>query len=67
MATLERLETETASLALVFVEQHVNVALKFCEKAVVLDRGRIAYMGTSADLLISEILEQTLGLNIVAN
>lgn len=63
MAAFARLAAETIGLAIILVEQHVKVALEFCEKAIVLDRGRIAFKGMSADLLTSEFLERTLGLN----
>lgn len=63
MAAFARLAAETIGLAIILVEQHVKVALEFCEKAIVLDRGRIAFKGMSADLLMSEFLERTLGLN----
>jgi branched-chain amino acid transport system ATP-binding protein len=39
------------SLALVLVEQHARVALEVTQSAIVLNRGRIAYSGSSADLL----------------
>lgn len=39
------------SLALVLVEQHARVALEVTQSAIVLNRGRIAYSGSSEDLL----------------
>ncbi len=39
------------SLAVVLVEQHAKVALAVTQRALVLNRGRIAYCGSSADLL----------------
>jgi branched-chain amino acid transport system ATP-binding protein len=39
------------SLALVLVEQHAKIALEVTQAALVLNRGRIAYNGPSADLL----------------
>jgi branched-chain amino acid transport system ATP-binding protein len=39
------------SLALVLVEQHAKVALEVAQTAIVLNRGRIAYNGTSSELL----------------
>jgi len=39
------------SLTVVLVEQHAKVALAVTESALVLNRGRIAYQGTSAGLL----------------
>ena len=39
------------SLAVVLVEQHARVALEVTRQAIVLNRGRIAYSGSSAELL----------------
>ena len=39
------------SLAVVLVEQHAKLALGVTQSALVLNRGRIAYNGPSADLL----------------
>ena len=39
------------SLTVVLVEQHAKVALEVTESAMVLNRGRISYLGTSAGLL----------------
>jgi len=39
------------SLAVVLVEQHAKVALEVTQSALVLNRGRVAYSGPSADLL----------------
>ncbi|TMG79232.1 MAG: ABC transporter ATP-binding protein [Betaproteobacteria bacterium] len=39
------------SLAVVLVEQHAKVALEVTQSALVLNRGRVAYSGQSADLL----------------
>jgi branched-chain amino acid transport system ATP-binding protein len=38
-------------LAVVLVEQHAKVALEVTQRALVLNRGRVAYSGPSADLL----------------
>ena len=40
----------TSPLAMVLVEHHAEIALQFAEKAVVLDRGRVAWQGTSVEL-----------------
>jgi branched-chain amino acid transport system ATP-binding protein len=40
------------SLAVVLVEQHAKLALQVTQSALVLNRGRIAYSGPSADLLV---------------
>jgi branched-chain amino acid transport system ATP-binding protein len=42
---------EEDSLALVLVEQSARLALEMTDAALVLDRGRVAYTGRSADLL----------------
>ncbi len=41
---------------IVLVEQHARVALEVTERAIVLNRGRISYLGQSADLLGDEEL-----------
>src|SRR5438445_7389021 len=50
LQALQRLIQED-SLAIVLVEQHAKVALGITQRALVLNRGRIAYSGPSADLL----------------
>ena len=50
LAALQRLIRED-SLAVVLVEQHAKLALEVTQRALVLNRGRIAYNGPSADLL----------------
>ncbi|HMH18885.1 MAG TPA: ABC transporter ATP-binding protein [Burkholderiales bacterium] len=50
LKALQRLIRED-SLALVLVEQHAKVALEVTQNALVLNRGRIAYNGSSAALL----------------
>jgi branched-chain amino acid transport system ATP-binding protein len=37
-------------VGMIIVEQHVRAALEFCDRAVVLKRGRIALQGTSTEL-----------------
>jgi branched-chain amino acid transport system ATP-binding protein len=39
------------SLAVVLVEQHAKLALEVTQAAIVLNRGRVSYSGTSAELL----------------
>ena len=39
------------SLTVVLVEQHAKLALEVTQQALVLNRGRVSYVGTSADLL----------------
>jgi branched-chain amino acid transport system ATP-binding protein len=50
LQALQRLIREE-SLAVVLVEQHAKLALEVTQSALVLNRGRIAYNGPSADLL----------------
>src|SRR5258705_3593842 len=50
LQALQRLIRED-SLAVVLVEQHAKLALGITQRALVLNRGRIAYSGPSADLL----------------
>jgi branched-chain amino acid transport system ATP-binding protein len=50
LQALQRLIRED-SLAVVLVEQHAKLALEVTQSALVLNRGRIAYKGSSADLL----------------
>lgn len=50
LQALQRLIRED-SLAMVLVEQHAKLALQVTQSALVLNRGRIAYNGPSADLL----------------
>ena len=49
MAVLERLKREDG-LSILLVEQHARLALSLTTQAIVLDRGRVAYAGLSADL-----------------
>jgi branched-chain amino acid transport system ATP-binding protein len=50
LQAMQRLIRED-SLAVVLVEQHAKLALQVTQSALVLNRGRIAYRGPSADLL----------------
>jgi branched-chain amino acid transport system ATP-binding protein len=50
LRSMERLIREE-SLTVVLVEQHAKLALEITRNALVLNRGRIAYLGTSAELL----------------
>lgn len=43
--------TENAGLTIILVEQHARQALALTQRAIVMDRGRISYDGTSAELL----------------
>ena len=48
-AALQRLRTESG-LTMILVEQNSRVALDFCERTIVMDKGRIVYDGASATL-----------------
>jgi branched-chain amino acid transport system ATP-binding protein len=50
LQAMQRLIRED-SLAVVLVEQHAKLALQVTQSALVLNRGRIVYSGSSADLL----------------
>jgi branched-chain amino acid transport system ATP-binding protein len=50
LASLKKLIAEDA-LAVILVEQHAKVALAVTQTAMVLNRGRVAYFGPSAELL----------------
>jgi len=61
LAGLARVRRED-QLALLLVEQHAGLALDFAEDAIVLDRGRIAFSGQSAELLAApERIEALMG------
>jgi branched-chain amino acid transport system ATP-binding protein len=54
-------------MALMLVEQHARFALELSERALVLERGRVAHAAASADLMRdAAILERLLGLAIDA-
>ncbi len=61
---LDAITTLKASgLTLILVEQHAHLALEVTDKVVVLERGRIAHAGASAELLADEArMHQLLGL-----
>jgi branched-chain amino acid transport system ATP-binding protein len=50
LSSLKRLVSEDA-LAIILVEQHAKIALQVTQSALVLNRGRVSYSGTSAELL----------------
>ena len=57
-AALRNLE----GMAMVLVEQHAEIALSLTEQALVIERGRIAHAGPSAELLSNEaLLERYVG------
>jgi branched-chain amino acid transport system ATP-binding protein len=57
--TLARIRDESG-LSIVLVEQRVDLALSFARDAIVLDRGRIVWRGTSADLQADEATKHRL-------
>jgi branched-chain amino acid transport system ATP-binding protein len=63
-ATIARLKAASA-MALILVEQHAEVALGATDRAVILERGRIAWAGGSAALAADhDTLDRFIGLNI---
>jgi branched-chain amino acid transport system ATP-binding protein len=63
-AVIGRMTRENAN-AFILVEQHVEVALPLTQNAIVLERGRIAYHGASAELLADHaVLDRLLGLKL---
>jgi branched-chain amino acid transport system ATP-binding protein len=63
-ATIARLKAASA-MALILVEQHAEVALGATDRAVILERGRIAWAGGSAALAADhDPLDRFIGLNI---
>ncbi len=49
-------------MAMILVEQHAEIALALTEQALVIERGRIAHAGPSAELLLNEtLLERYVG------
>ena len=62
LAGLGRLKAE-AGLTMILVEQHAHLALEFCARAIVLDRGAIVYQGASRDLAAAPgLMSQLLGI-----
>ena len=54
-----------AGIATLLVEQHTEIALSLAAQALVIERGRIAWQGRSADLAGDErLLERYVGLRI---
>jgi len=63
-AAIARMTSEDAN-AFILVEQHVEIALPLTQQAVVLERGRIAYSGSSAELLTDHAaLDRLIGLKL---
>lgn len=53
-------------IAVVVVTHDVNLAAPFCTHAIVLDSGRVAASGTTADVLTPEILSPVYGLELIS-
>lgn len=60
IAAMLRDVTEDGEMAVVLVEQHAQLALSLTERAVVLDRGRVAQGGDNKDLLADAVALQRL-------
>lgn len=58
IAMMRRLRRLAAGHAALVVVHDLNLALRFADEIVVLDRGRSAFAGTPADLLGTDILDQ---------
>jgi branched-chain amino acid transport system ATP-binding protein len=57
--------TVDAGIAVVLVEQHAEIALDLTDRAIVIERGGIAWQGVSADLLADQAsLDRLIGLNL---
>jgi branched-chain amino acid transport system ATP-binding protein len=57
--------TADAGIAVVLVEQHAEIALDLTDRAIVIERGGIAWQGSSADLLADQAsLDRLIGLNL---
>ena len=66
LASAIRRMTQEESVALVLVEQHVEIALSLTEDAVVIERGAVAHRGPSPELLRDQTtLDRFIGLNLV--
>jgi branched-chain amino acid transport system ATP-binding protein len=67
---VEELASSLANLkgmAVVLVEQHVEIALSLCREALVIERGRVAHRGASRELASNDaLLERYLGVRAEA-
>lgn len=64
VAAIARMKTESG-MALILVEQHADAALEATDEAIILERGQVAWSGTSADLLQDQAtLDRYIGLNV---
>jgi branched-chain amino acid transport system ATP-binding protein len=63
-AAIQRMASED-SMTFILVEQHADIALSLTQNAIVLERGRIVYHGTSASLLADHAaLDRLIGLRL---
>jgi branched-chain amino acid transport system ATP-binding protein len=63
-AAIRRMASED-SAAFILVEQHADIALALTQNAIVLERGRVVYSGTSAELLADHAaLDRLVGLRL---
>lgn len=66
MAAIRKLVSDR-NLGCILVEQHVGTVLDFCDRVMVLQRGRAVFFGTSQDLRDRpDVLESAIGLSGVA-
>ena len=67
---VEELAASLANLdgmAIILVEQHIDIALTLCKESIVIERGRIAHRGPSRELASDEaLLERYLGVGAEA-
>lgn len=66
MADVEHL-VEASGMGCILVEQHVDVVLRFATRVMILERGKVAFYGTPAELEKQpKLLEETIGLQKVS-
>lgn len=62
MTDIEHL-VEASGMGCILVEQHVDVVLRFATRVLILERGKVAFYGTPAELEQQpKLLEETIGL-----
>ena len=65
LADAIRRMTSEGSCAFILVEQHADIALSLTQKAIVIERGCVAYSGASAELLADHAtLDRLIGLRL---
>ncbi|WP_127556707.1 ABC transporter ATP-binding protein [Saccharospirillum alexandrii] len=66
MTDIEHL-VETSGMGCILVEQHVDVVLRFATRVIILERGKVAFYGTPAELEQQpKLLEETIGLQKIS-